>query len=495
MTVSLQQLSSTSTDAPLAPFCLDLQDESVLNIVNIVRKVPNKRLVCKAIWNNQAVYTKIFIGSDAEKYAARDQNGVALLLQAGIETPAQLHVDKLTQQRGVVLLFAEVLDCKNAQLAYAEMAEKARFNLAKLLVVEVAKHHKAGLIQTDLHLKNFLVQGERIFTLDGDGIRKLSLIARQKALENLSVLFSKFDVLALENWLPELLKSYALTRGWLEVPDAILMQSLTRVHRRQVASHYAEKKVFRTCADVTIAAPNSNFLAVASPYVMAELAFTPELWDDLISAVKVPLKKGNSTTVVNFELSGKLMVIKRYNIKGVWHGLSRALRPSRASISWANAHRLKLLGIAAAKPIAMLETQPFGLRGKAYFLAEHIDAPDAAEFFKLTSNKGHRAAAIKNIATLFYKLYLLQISHGDMKATNIKIQNNKPVLIDLDSMCQHSQAGRALKAHVRDLQRFMQNWLEMPSLYNAFVKTFKVIYPDNSMLVKAGIATNKQRIK
>ena len=87
-------------------------------------------------------------------------------------------------------------------------------------------------------------------------------------------------------------------------------------------------------------------------------------------------------------------------------------------------------------------------------------------------------------------MYLLQISHGDMKATNIKLQNNKPVLIDLDSMRQHSQATPALQAHVRDLRRFMQNWQSDASLYNAFMKAFVTIYKDQTPLEMAQILEN-----
>jgi hypothetical protein len=47
-------------------------------------------------------------------------------------------------------------------------------------------------------------------------------------------------------------------------------------------------------------------------------------------------------------------------------------------------------------------------------------------------------------------------------------------------------------AHTRDLQRFMQNWKDNTSLYNTFLRTFKVVYPDDSLLIRAGIATNKE---
>ena len=99
--------------------------------------------------------------------------------------------------------------------------------------------------------------------------------------------------------------------------------------------------------------------------------------------------------------------------------------------------------------------------------------------------KQARAKSIKQIVQLFYRLYLLDMSHGDMKATNIKILDDKPILIDLDSMRQHEKAS--FIAHGRDIQRFMQNWKDQPSLYNAFVKVFKVVYADHAPLQVAQI--------
>jgi hypothetical protein len=66
------------------------------------------------------------------------------------------------------------------------------------------------------------------------------------------------------------------------------------------------------------------------------------------------------------------------------------------------------------------------LRGKAYFVSEMLDVPDVKAYFALTINKEQRAEAVKQIVLLFYRLYLLKISHGDMKATNIKMSSTKP---------------------------------------------------------------------
>ena len=171
------------------------------------------------------------------------------------------------------------------------------------------------------------------------------------------------------------------------------------------------------------------------------------------------LKSGNTCTLSLVEIGGKPIVVKRYNLKNLWHSLNRALRPSRAAACWAHAHRLAIYGIATATPIALLEKRCGPFRRQAYFLAEYIEAPDVAQFFADTTVSAlQKAEAARNIASLFCKLYRLQLEHGDFKATNMKMVNGRPLLLDLDSMRQRSLNLPFVKRHTRDLRRFMRNW-------------------------------------
>lgn len=482
MMPNLQALSKSGQET----FDVVLQDSSNnLQVLEVVRRVPNKRLVCKGVWSKQSVYAKLFIGKDAKRHAARDQQGVRYLAEANIATPVLLYSG--SADIAEVLIFHAIENSQNAEIVYCNsLNQEVRFQLAAKIVSEVAKHHKENLLQTDLYLKNFLVEGEKIYTLDGDGIRKYARLSQQQALKNLCVLLSKFDVLEIESWLPGLLQTYAEARGWKMAPDADLIKKMTDALRQKAASNYADKKVFRQCTDVAVYRDSQVFTAVSSDFLDLDLPKVFQKIDCLFTPQNL-LKSGNTCTVAKVEIHHRPIVIKRYNIKSFWHGVSRALRQTRAAASWANAHRLKLLDIATAKPVALIEERKFGLRGKAYFLCEYIDAPDAAQFFAAGAGKASRADTMKNIITLFYKLYLLKISHGDTKASNIKIVNHQPVLIDLDSMTQRTFASSALKAHVRDLRRFMQNWQDDQALYNAFIKTFKVIYADHTPLKMAGI--------
>lgn len=475
-------------------FSLRLSDGAELKIEQVVRRVRNKRLVCQGTWKEQAVYAKLFFDANARRYAQRDKRGVDALIAANIATPKILLVDSLS---GVeVLIFEAITQGKNVELVWAQSNALQRFEIASMLARALGQHHHASLMQTDLYLKNFLLDDQQLYTIDGDGVRQYDALSHQQVSSNFAVLLSKFDVLDVIAWLPKLLIQYHTANPSVELV-AEEINHLSALYRTRAASVYADKKVFRQCTDVNI---TTNFSPLGGLFIAASSDANMNMPKDIaeLDALIQPhnlLKNGNTCTVALAEITNRKVVVKRYNIKSFWHGLSRAFRSSRAAASWANAHRLSILGIDTAKPIALYEQRSFGLlgfnlRSRAYFLAEYLDLPDVAEYFAQMKDKAQRGEAVKNIVTLFYRLYLLQISHGDMKATNIKMQGTQPALIDLDSMRQHRQSN--IGAHVRDLQRFMQNWQNDNALYNAFVKTFKVVYPDDSMLIKAGIATNKE---
>lgn len=490
------------SDAILANFGVQNQQivcdtGEILTVQTIARVLPNARLVCKCLLNGAAVYAKIYVGPRANIHAARELAGTKLLQAANVLTPNLLLETSFRNQP--VVVYEAIKHAQNAELLMQNADAAARKNMAVKLVQTVAQHHNANLIQTDIHLKNFLIAGEAIYTIDGDGIQSFEPLKDDAAIQNLALLLSKMDVLDIEKWQQDLAQNYSDARTGQEILAPAKLAKLANEYRLKAASDYADKKVFRTCTDVAVARPNGNFLAIARPpseseYSLAEFGFTSEALDDLIAQTQQCLKDGNSATVISLEINDKAYALKRYNIKNNLHALKRAFQPSRAAISWANAHRLQLLGIATPKPTMLLETRQFGLRGKAYFLSELLNQPDAVQFFASEHDKLKRAEAVKNIVTLFYKLYLLQISHGDMKATNIKMQGTQPALIDLDSMQQHARYFTSSVAHLKDLHRFMQNWKDDASLYNAFVKTFKVVYPDTSILVKAGIYANKEII-
>lgn len=154
-----------------AVFDLSLSDGTSLNNLHVVRCVADRRIVCRGDWNGEPIYAKIFIGKNHQRYAKRDAGGVQRLSNAGILTPPLLH--QVAEPDIYVLIFKAIIDGRNAHDVYCAAGFEQRCELAARLTEAVAQHHNAGLLQTDLYLKNFLIEGDQIYTLDGDAIRPL----------------------------------------------------------------------------------------------------------------------------------------------------------------------------------------------------------------------------------------------------------------------------------------------------------------------------------
>lgn len=494
--ISLDNLANDSSasllnsySAPVfSTFSLLLADAEDIECYEVVRVVTGRRLVCRGIWCGKQVFAKIFFGTQAAKYYQRELDGLNRLQAANVLTPALLFTGRSKDDTAYVIISEAINGARNADECLKQADETERLVLAKRLIQAVAEHHRAGLIQTDLYPKNFLIQGDHVYTIDGDAIRHLPTFFRSWfELNNLSILLSKFDILDLKKHQSELLEAYKSVRQNL-AGSPCMITWLAMWHRHKTMRTYADKKVFRQCSDVAVTQTQDSYLAINRTCDEQAIASQMQNPDVLLNAASsTMLKLGNTCTIGMVTLGGMRAVVKRYNIKNFWHGLGRAFRPSRAARSWANAFRLILCGISTPKPIALLEKRFFGLRREAYFVSEFVDALDVAQFFEVENDANHRQEVAEELANLFYKLYLLRISHGDFKATNIKILAGSPVLLDLDSMVQHRCSWWSTLRHARDLKRFMRNWQHQPQLQEIFKSACKARYKEHKPLKLAGI--------
>ncbi len=135
---------------------------------------------------------------------------------------------------------------------------------------------------------------------------------------------------------------------------------------------------------------------------------------DSVMDAGVLLKAGRSSTLALVDINGRRLVIKRYNIKNRWHAIKRCCRPSRASVSWRNAHLLLFLGISTPRPILLLEKRVGPFRSRAYLVTEYVEGKDAYSFFHDDrSNSMELKGLVRNFKGLFRALAGQFISHGD----------------------------------------------------------------------------------
>ena len=458
------------------PFMLSLDGpggkDARLDCLDVIRVIPGRRMVCRGEWRDQEVFVKLYLDSD--RYWQSELQGLNALQAANIPAPRMLHAGTADQGAIHVILLQPVCSARTFEAAWQQAQnEPARLGLLEQAARTIARHHRAGLEQRDIHLDNFLLSGGRLYTIDGGGIRisgHEELSVRQSR-DNLALflaqLYPRFDYLA-----AAVLAAYRDEREWAgDVLTVAELEGRVRHFRRRRRRHFL-KKVFRNCTAFACDRSWRYFRVYDRSLVsgkMLEFLANPD------ASLKFPdtryLKQGNTCTLWLTRVDGRPLVVKRYNIKGLVHRFGRAFRRTRAAASWRNAHRLGMYGIATARPVALLE-QRFGpLRGRAWYISEHVDGEDVLRLcMQPDMDTAALQAAAEPLVELLQQLAQSGISHGDMKGSNFILTGNGPVIIDLDALQEHVLGWNFRRMQRRDIQRFMRNWEDCPEIA-AFFKS------------------------
>lgn len=468
MRLSELKSAGRSPSLPMSISLADAAGPAELQLLSLLRVLPGQRYVGAGVWRGRPVLAKLLVGSKSARHFQRELAGVRLLAAQGLTTP-QLLADGLKEGEGGWLLFDFLEGAESLGEAWQHvehlpmLADEQSAVLADALGA-IGQLHRRGLWQEDLHLDNLLRQRGRLYLIDGAGICAETAgqpLSRQKVLENLGVFFAQLPK-SLEPFTEELLVYYLLSNGEHALPMEALQRQIDKVRTWRLKDFLI--KVGREC---TLFSVQRGPFALRAIRREEESAMLPvlEQADDLLDRGHL-YKTGGAASVGKVEVSGRTLVIKRYNIKGFAHWLKRFWRPSRAWHSWREGNRLAFLSIATPKPLAVLEKRFLWLRSQAYLVTEYLPGPDIIERFAPYVENGEAPdAELVALDQLFAELIRERISHGDFKGHNLFWQEDRWALIDLDSMCQHSSVGSFAPAYARDRARFMRNWPQTSALY------------------------------
>lgn len=435
----------------------------------LLRLVPERRVVVKMNVGDGVYLGKIFLGKGANKYLEREKSGVLALQEANISTAQLVGVGCLSDG-GAELLLIEYLE--NVQQLDECLADGSVVGLAwlKTTVELVARLHNSDLRHDDFHLGNFLVNEQGLYLIDGDAVEQGELSV-DAALENLAYLLVQFP-LRFHSELEDFFALYCQVRGskfdvsQQQFNNHIITRRLKRQER------YLLKKVFRDCTQFKVEKNWSRFVALDRQADSLELQTLIQDPDRYIDEGQL-LKKGNSATVARVTLNGKTFVVKRYNIKSIGHWLTRFWRPSRAWISWRNAHFLGFYDILTPRPLVMIENRWGICRSKAYFITENVSGGDVLSMVKKSGYSPQNMDELgQQFEQLFMQMKALWFSHGDFKGSNFLLDEGRVTIIDLDSMQIHNSEKAQQAAFVKDQQRFMKNWPVDTPAYKRFLKAF-----------------------
>jgi len=122
------------------------------------------------------------------------------------------------------------------------------------------------------------------------------------------------------------------------------------------------------------------------------------------------------------------VVLKRFRERVGWAGCWKLFRTSRAKKAWRAGHALLQRGIATPRPIAFCEPRFRGSPYYTYLVTEWISEAQNLHLWgwqlaQLPPKERHRLAArcAESLGRLVGRLHAFQISHGDLKMSNILV--------------------------------------------------------------------------
>lgn len=447
---------------PEVPFSVALDDGSELVVLRLLRVLPGRRIVGEACHRDLRVLAKLFIAPDSERHFARERDGIAALAAAGIPTPGVV-AQGAVQGGGQMLLTRFIVGASDLAQRWdatpRPAGDVAAITLVAPALAMLGRMHHAGLVQTDLHLGNFLVDGDELLVIDGDAVRRPSgagPLTPKDAASNLAILLAQFPA-EWDECLTALVEPY-VSGGGPRPDEPALRSSVGEIRQRRLDDLLA--KSVRDCTLFAFERNRTRFVSVVRDQAdrLAGILANP---DAAIECGK-PLKRGRTASVAQVRLGSDQLVIKRYNIKSLGHALSRLCRPSRAWHAWHAAHRLGFVGIATPRPLALIEERFGPLRRRAWLITEHCPGPNLATV--LDADREPPVEVADALIVLCRKLARERISHGDFKATNLLWHQGQIHLIDLDAMTAHRSAASWAHAWQRDRSRLQRNWPEQSAL-------------------------------
>jgi tRNA A-37 threonylcarbamoyl transferase component Bud32 len=368
----------------------------------------------------------------------------------------------------------------------ADRQRLLRRQLALDLAEMAARMHEAGIQHRDLHGGNVLVQPDpagrlRLFLIDLHGARVRRHMDWRRSRAEILVLAANFLGVASATDRLRFLRRYLELRPSLRLTHrAVARELYARMWRRARMVWWRRNAL---CVS-----NNRRFLyrdiGTAHGFAVSELgeerllALLRDPDSPLVLQTEEQLKNSNSSMVakLTIPIAGQAtpVIYKRYNCPKSLDPVRALLYRTPAMRAWVAGHGLLLRGIPTPRPIAVLERKRYHLIRESYLITERIDGARSLKQHMLevipSLPAEQRRQRVRWLAVrlgqLVRRLHERQISHRDMKGSNILItpgtdhlQHEQLYLIDLDAV----QIWRRLPARRRN-QNLARIWVSLGKL-------------------------------
>jgi len=433
------------------PCHVQLDDDSTVQLQAVLRILPGKRIVARAMYQQKTVLVKLFCEA---RYVQNEIAGYELLQSAAVKTPPLL--DSISTVHGGACFYEYLEDIKLFGEIWKNAVEiEKQQKLADLLIL-LDSMYGSNIIQRDLHLGNFAYAKDQLYALD-----PASIVSANKSdiVNNIALLVAQLP-LADWSWAQIMINDRLQSHLSISTEQALSVQ-IKSVWRQRLDKFL--DKIYRDCTYIKQVTLRSGALqSLLIRCVRETCSPTIQQWfanpQDKTSLVKY-LKQGNSAEVFIVTIDGRDLAVKHFRNKDIWRVLRRMFKKSRASKSWYFAHMLLQANIAVPAPLAIIERKLGPLVIESWYISEYLEGDTLLNLWQSQPPTQELLAAMNKI---FETMALLKISHGDFKASNLLMANGIIHVIDYDGMRTHANLKKLHMALAKDRQRFCRNWPEIP---------------------------------
>lgn len=457
-----------------------------IKTLEVLRFLPHKRVVFKALWHDKEVVIKLFFHKDRDKRNAEFQKEVdtiKFLTNLKLPTPELLDYKKIYYR-----------DYSYVVTKFINSDTKKNIDISEYFKA-IAALHNYGIYQEDIHLKNFIIHDGIIHYIDAMEInlknhhQKLSI---KTALDNVSLFISQFSVDEQGMHLAKLNDYFENINFLTEVEIKSNLSKYKKYIYKKSQKFFNKRikdfsqKVFRDCSSfISFEKSFANKEKITGVFNRKEFYKDQEFFNDFISneekykkGCETYFKKGNTAEVFLLKSEQSKYVVKYYKVKNLFHTIKNSLQKTRAKKSWLKSNICEFLGINTMAPIGFFEVKKYGVFSGAYFITKYNENFDNLNSLLESNVKLKNKVIADDIARNLHALRINKIYHGDLKVNNMLRSIDKKsqgmYLIDLEQMHKVENTKHFDYLHNKDKARLLRSLENYKDLHSLVTQKLKV---------------------
>jgi tRNA A-37 threonylcarbamoyl transferase component Bud32 len=202
--------------------------------------------------------------------------------------------------------------------------------------------------------------------------------------------------------------------------------------------------------------------------------------DSLLNASDLLFKNSARTKAGRVVIGERPFFLKRHNRRGMVHTAKTVFRPSRPWRVCQLAVHLIQNGVDTPAPIAVLEERRLRVLMRSYLVTEYVSGERIKTFLRESAEgTGWQAEIAAKVAGIIAGLHASRVYHGDLKANNILLENDKGRerlwFVDLDGARLRSDISD--RDRIADLGRLLASFSDdilTPSELYRFLKEYSI---------------------